>query len=89
MYTARRDDMLRALSEQCDTAAQLVEAELAAMDLPHALKAVGETQIPERLQARTSPARCGHPVTAAPRSLPAALHPHPPTPAGAPASSRC
>ena len=47
---ARRDDLLRTLSEQSDTAAQVLEAELAGMDLPHALKACDDTQIPERLQ---------------------------------------
>ena len=38
VYTAQRDDLLRSLGEQSDTLAQLAEAELAAMDLPHALR---------------------------------------------------
>ena len=46
----RGRDLLRTLSEQSDTAAQVLEAELAGMDLPHALKACDDTQIPERLQ---------------------------------------
>lgn len=38
IYTARRDEMLREMAETAQMANQMAEAEMAGMDLPHALQ---------------------------------------------------
>ena len=50
IYTARRDDMIRALTERRDDAYQLLSGELTSMDLPHALSAArDDSSIPSPL----------------------------------------
>ena len=59
LYTARRDDLIRSLTERRDDAYQLLSGELTSMDLPHALSAVREdasipSPLAETLQRITS-----------------------------------